>query len=141
VLPEPEALAETTLGTQDERFALVLEDLGTLPRSPAVIAEGFGLRPDLVAEHLDDPRRALWLLPTPAFRERALAGAGRLWSMPRETSDPPRALANRLERDRLLTEHTREAARVRGFAVIEVDGTRGIDEIAATVAEQFAPYL
>lgn len=137
----PSALAATTLGTQDERFELVLDELRSLPTVPPVIAEGFGLRPDLVAPQLDDRQRGVWLLPTPEFRERALGAADRLWSMPRQTSDPTRALANRLERDRLLTDHAREAARSRGLVVVEVDGTRSIDEIAEWIAELWSPWL
>jgi hypothetical protein len=135
------ALFELVLETQDERFALVLEDLAAMPRDRTVVAEGFGLRPDLVAPLLDDPRRAVWLLPTREFRVASLERDGRLWRMPNQTSNPPRALSNRLGRDELLTRHTRREAAARGFATIEVDGTRSLDEVTALVERQFAPWL
>ena len=141
VRPLPAELARTTLRLQEERFALVLEDLRALADGALVIAEGFGLRPDLIAPHVDDPRRAVFLIPTPAFREQALRAAGRLWSMPCDTSNPPVALANRLARDRLLTEQTREAARTRGFTIVDVDGTRGPDALAEAIARQWATWL
>lgn len=141
LLRSSEAMAETTLATQEERFALTVEDLLALPADQGIIAEGFGLRPDLVHPLLTDPRKAIWLVPTPAFRRAALAQRQGLWSLPNQTSDPERALHNRLERDRLLGEHSLAAARERGLSVLLVDGERDLAAMAALVEQAFAPFL
>src|SRR4051794_24655625 len=75
LLRSPEAMLATFHWYAGEGFHLVVEDLRALRRAdPAtpVLAEGFRLLPDLVAP-LAEPGAAVWLLPTPAFREAALA--------------------------------------------------------------------
>lgn len=66
----PEEMAADDLRAFDEPFRMTLEDLSALPASPTVLAEGWGLRPGLVAPLLDSPRRAIFLLPSDRFRER-----------------------------------------------------------------------
>jgi hypothetical protein len=58
-----------------------------------------------------------------------------------QLSDPARAQRNRLARDRLVAEDAVRSARRLGIGVIEVDGSRDADAVAATVADHFAPYL
>jgi hypothetical protein len=61
--------------------------------------------------------------------------------MPNRTSDPECAQEHRIERDALLVERVREQARVHGLRVIDVDGTRTVDEVRAAVEQHFEPYL
>jgi hypothetical protein len=141
VLATPEAMARRSLAFHRERFPLILEDLLALPPTDLLLVEGFGLVPDLVAPLLVAPEQAIWLLPTPAFRRAAIERRGTLWSMPRETSDPARALANRLARDALLTEEIHRLARERGLRVLDVDGRTSLEQTAAQVERWFAPRL
>jgi hypothetical protein len=68
----PEALFRRSMESFEARFAFVLEALAALARrGRPVLAQGFGLTPDLVAPHLDDPRRAIWLIPSEAFKRGA----------------------------------------------------------------------
>jgi len=113
---------------------MILEDLAALP-ADRVVADGFGLLPELIASVTPDRSRAIFLLPTPEFRDWALAQRG--WVAPEGTSDPVRARANRLARDAMLTEHVRERALALGFATIDVDGTRTLADVAADVASRF----
>ena len=53
---------------------------------------------------LQDADHAVWLLPTPAFRDMALASRGALWEIPGKTSDPERARLNLTRRDQMFTE-------------------------------------
>jgi hypothetical protein len=78
-------------------------------------------------------------LPTPAFRAWSLAQRG--WVTIEGTRDPDRARANKLARDALLTEHVRRTATASGLAVIDVDGSRPLADVAADVERQFAPLL
>jgi len=130
----PAQMAEESLADFRERFELVLEDL-TAVSTGRIIADGFGLLPELVAPLLPDSWQAIFLLPTPAFREWALAQRG--WVTIEGTTDPTRARANRLERDALLTEHVRRTAIAQDLLTIDVDGSRPLDEIIALVERQF----
>jgi len=134
----PREMVEAELAEFAERFEMVLEDLAALP-GDRVIADGFGLLPELITPVAPDRRAAIFLLPTPAFRDWALAQRG--WAAREGTSNPVRARANRLARDATLTDHVRERALASGFATIEVDGTRDLQAIAAEVDRHFERLL
>lgn len=136
----PDDLVEATLELHRERFPFILEDLERVP-APAVVVEGFQLLPELVAEQLADPRQAVFLVSTERFRLQALQRRRTAWTMPRRTSNPPRALQNRLDRDEQLAEHIRHDARVRGLSVVEVDGKRPLAVVAADVEARLFPFL
>jgi hypothetical protein len=134
----PAAMAELEIIEFRERFEMVLEDLATLS-AYRVVADGFGLLPELVAPLLADPRQAIFLLPTAAFREWSLTRRG--WLTIEGTRDPDRARANKLARDALLTEHVRRTAAAFGLAVIEIDGSHPLADVTAEVEGRFAPLL
>lgn len=133
----PEEMTRHSLACQDERFGCVLEDLISARVGAPVLAEGFGLRPELVAPLLPSPQQAFWLLPTPEFRAQSLEWSGRTWSLPNETSRPQRAYANLLERDRRLTEHDREQCVALGLGYLEVDGLLSAEQVASVVEAHF----
>jgi len=134
----PEAMLETFHWFRGECFNLIVEDLLRFPRQPGVIVEGFRLLPGLVQPLLSDPRHAVWLLPTPDFRQRALSAreASALGFLAK-TTDPDRALRNLLERDRLFTGVLRaETARL-AMPTIEVHATLSEEDLARQVARVF----
>jgi adenylate kinase family enzyme len=139
-LPVPD-LVEATLSYSRERIELITEDLRALSAGRVVVAEGFELTPEVVAPLIEGPRQAVWLLPRHRFRRETLLTTPQAWAMPSRTSDPERAQAHRIERDALLVECVREQALVRSLRVIDVDGTRTVDEVRAAVEEHFEPYL
>ena len=113
-----------------EGFELIAHDLTDTPRKgAAVIAEGFRLLPDLVAPLLAEPRDAVWLLPTPAFRRAAFEQRGTLWDIASRTSDPERALSNLLERDAMFTDRLRNDLDRLGLLAIEVDVGDSEDDV------------
>jgi hypothetical protein len=134
VLQTPEAMAASTIGQFAERFEMVLEDLATMD-ARGVVAEGFGLLPELLAPYLASRRQAIFLLPTPATRERNYAS--RDWVGILGTSGHARASKNKLDRDALLTEHVRRTARSHGFATIELDGSQPLDTVIAMAERHF----
>lgn len=109
----------------------VLEDLPELPSQPAVLVEG----PQVVPDLLPDDARAVFLVPSPAFQHASLS------PRPMPSSDPARALANRLVKDRLWADRVAELARERGFTVIEVDGSRSTGELCAEIEAEFADFF
>jgi hypothetical protein len=134
----PNTMLETFHWFRGEGFDLIVEDLLRLPREPGVIAEGFRLLPRLVEPLLSVPSRAVWLLPTPAFRRAVVEGRGGSASgFLAETTDPERALRNLLERDRMFTDVLREEAARLGLPAIEVDATMTEDDLAERVTEVF----
>ncbi|MFG2662551.1 hypothetical protein ACGFXD_46665, partial [Streptomyces sp. NPDC048425] len=106
-----------------------------------IIAEGRGLRPELVAPIIDSPRRMVVMVPTPEFRDRQVRELPRATSLGHRVSDPARAQANRLARDRLVAEDAVRTAHQLGIRVIAIDGSRDAAAIADMVADHFSPYL
>ena len=83
--------------------------------------------------------RAVWLLPTPAFREMAVAKRGTMWDIPCRTSDPARARDNILARDALFTDRLRRDIDALGLHARTVDGSLSADGLAdALQAHLFA---
>jgi hypothetical protein len=107
-------------------FDLLLDEL---PAGPVVV-EGFRLLPRLVAPL---GGRAVWLLPTPERREAVMRGREPERAFWLRTSDPERALANLLERDRLFTEALRAECAVLGLPTIDVDGSAPAEAVADRV--------
>ncbi|MFJ1757794.1 hypothetical protein [Kitasatospora sp. NPDC088134] len=137
----PEEMAADTLAGFPIRFEWALDDLRALYTGRPAIAEGWGLRPELVAPLLDSPRRMAVLVPTEEFRRHQLRVLPRAGALGVPVRDPARAQANRVARDRLVAEDAVRHARRLGIRVLEVDGTRDAPAVAADLADQFAPYL
>ena len=140
VLPEPEALFQGLLRSFGDRFPLVLEDLAALPCNGRIVAEGFGLLPELLAPLLSGPAQALWLVPSWDFKLASMTRRGKP-SFSAQVSDPERARSNLLARDRLLAEHIREQVALYGYTLFEVDGSRSPGEMAGRIEQHFAPFL
>ncbi|WP_283134706.1 hypothetical protein [Rhizohabitans arisaemae] len=141
VHPTPEEMAAETLAGFPDRFEWALDDLRALVSGHPIIAEGWGLRPELVAPVIDSARRMVVMVPTPEFRRHQLRTLPRAASLGHPVSDPARAQANRLARDLLVAEDAVRTAHSLGIRVIEVDGSRDAAAIAEDVADHFSPYL
>ncbi|WP_234333704.1 hypothetical protein [Streptomyces viridochromogenes] len=133
----PEIMLETFHWFRGEGFGLIVEDLLRLPREPCVV-EGFRLLPHLVKPLLAAPEHAVWLLPTPefrqaAFRSRAAAGEGFV----RNTSDPAKAGRNLAERDHMFTSRLQAEAEHLGLPALQVETTTTEDALAERVAALF----
>ncbi|NKZ08193.1 hypothetical protein HGB48_31340 [Actinomadura latina] len=128
----PVTMLKTFHWFRGEGFGAIVEDLLRLPADTGVVAEGFRLLPHLVKPLLADPGHAVWLLPTPEFRQAAFDGRG--WEIPGKTSDPELARHNLLERDRMFTDRLSEEAGRLGLTVIEIDTMMDEDESFRQVA-------
>jgi hypothetical protein len=128
VHPRPEQLADRAWQSFSDRFPLVVEDLTALsfPEGMPILAEGFGLTPELMAPLLTDPAHAVWLIPTDEFKHASMRRR-RKGEFGGSVSDPDRALHNLLQRDRLIGEHLTTQARSRGIDVVQVDELHTID--------------
>lgn len=138
VTQTPETMLDTFHWFRGEGFGLIVEDLLRLPREPCVIVEGFRLLPRLVRPLLAAPEHAVWLLPTPEFREAAL----RSRALPSDgfvgkTSDPARAAHNLAERDRLFTEHLCEETRRLRLQALQVDSATAEEDLVDRLTAVF----
>ncbi|MER7372546.1 hypothetical protein [Streptomyces lanatus] len=136
----PQAMLETFHWFRGEGFGLIIEDLLRLPREPHIIVEGFRLLPHLVKPLLARPGNAVWLLPTPEFRQaalrsRAVPGEGFIW----ETSDPERAGRNLAERDRMFTSGLRDEIERLHLRAIQVDTTMDEGDLTEQITAAFRP--
>lgn len=139
VTPEPKELYERSLASFQDRFPLVLQDLQSITTQP-VIAEGFGLTPELVSPLLSHPSQAIWLVPTPQFKSESMLRRNKP-SFRGETGDPERATRNLVSRDALLTQHIQSQAGARGLTVWEIDGSVAAEAMADRLENYFRLYL
>lgn len=134
----PKTMFDTFHWFRGEGFNLIVEDVLRLPREPGVVVEGFRLLPHLVQPLLSVPNRAVWLLPTPEFRQAVIKSrGGSAWGFLAKTGDPERALRNLLERDRMFTDMLREETSRLGLTAIEVDTTTTEDDLTRRVSGVF----
>ncbi|MFI5630038.1 hypothetical protein ACIA8E_11770 [Streptomyces sp. NPDC051664] len=134
----PETMLETFHWFRGEGFGLIVEDLLRLPREPCVVVEGFRLLPHLVNPLLAVPGHAVWLLPTPEFRQAAIRrretpGEGFTW----RTSDPDKANRNLAERDRMFTKRLCDETERLELRTIEADTTMTEDDLTEQVTIAF----
>ncbi|MFD0690162.1 shikimate kinase [Actinomadura fibrosa] len=138
VTRSPREMLDTFHWYHGEGFDLILDDLLSLPADRPVVAEGFRLLPGLVRPLLADPDHAVWLLPTPRFREAVFADrGGAAWRLVAKTSDPRRALRNLLKRDALFTDQLSEQTRRLGLTTSTVDSAMTEETLTRRVTEQF----
>lgn len=137
----PKDMAAETLAGFPVRFEWALDDLRALVSGRPVIAEGWGLRPELIAPITGSLRQVVVMVPTEAFRDRQLHELTRAATIGHDVSDPARAQHNRLERDRLVADDAVHSAQRLGIHVIEIDGTHDASAVADIVADRFRPYL
>ncbi|MEU0898539.1 hypothetical protein [Streptomyces massasporeus] len=134
----PETMLETFHWFRGEAFGPIVEDLARMPAGTPVVVEGFRLLPHLVEPLLPGPGHAVWLLPTPQFRQCAFTSrATPEGGFTRRTRDPARADRNLAVRDALFTGRLREETTRRGLPAVTVDGTMTADELAGRVGEVF----
>lgn len=133
----PETMFETFQWFRGEGFDLIADDLLRLPTEPCVVVEGFRLLPHLVND-LTVANHAIWLLPTPEFRQAVVESrGGSAWSFLARTTDPDRALRNLLERDRMFTDHLRDETKRLNLHAIEVDISTTSDDLTRRVMDLF----
>ena len=136
----PRTMAAATLATSAEKLPMVIADVLALPATMPVLVEGPWLFPEAIAPLLSSPRQAVWLAPTRAFKRASAARRDKPTSR-HQTSDPARATRHWYARDLLVDAHIRRGVAAIGLTLLEVDGARSVEDMAARVAAHFAPFL
>ncbi|GGT75606.1 hypothetical protein [Actinomadura citrea] len=138
VARSPREMLDTFHWYRGEGFALIVEDLLALPADRPVLAEGFRLLPELVRPLLTEMDRAVWLLPTPGFRQTVFDGrGGPAWGFVAKTGDPHHALRNLLQRDAMFTDRLTEQTRDLDLNGLKVDLTVTEEDLARRVSAAF----
>jgi 2-phosphoglycerate kinase len=137
----PEEMAAAVLTGFQTSFEWTMDDLRALVSGRPIVAEGWGLRPELVTPLLDDKRRMIVMVPTEEFRQHQLKVLPRASELKQDLSNPELGQRNRVARDRLIAEDVICEAQAHGIRVLYVDGSKNEHEVADQVQEHFAPYL
>jgi hypothetical protein len=117
--PPDELLA---MSLHRERGQMVVDDVGSLPETPLLVAEGSEVPAWVISGGLSDETRAIWLMPTPSFQRTRIAGL------------PPGARTLYA----LLRDVVEGETREHGAPVLTIDGTLRIDEVTDAGEELFA---
>ncbi|MBZ0302047.1 MAG: ATP-binding protein [Anaerolineae bacterium] len=135
----PDVLMKQVIDIYAEEFPMILDDLRSLPRDRSVLVEGTALMPEFVAEVLTDPRRAIWVIPTAAFQFEFYPQRG-AWvaQILAQCSQPELALQNWMNRDQATAQHVRQEAAARQLRVLDVDGSRTIENNARVISQHFS---
>lgn len=119
-----------------ERIDLVCEDLAAMACDRPIVAEGPGFFPDVLRALNVPASRAIWLIPTEAFK-RASHARRRKGEHLATTSDPETAKRHHLERDLLLAAAYRQEVCAANLPWIEVTGIDDAATITHSVARHF----
>ena len=106
-----------------ERGPMIVDDVRSLPSSPLLVAEGSTVAPSAV----DEPGRAVWLLPTPEFQRARFEERG----LPQAARDVYLLLADTIALD----------AAAHCVPVFPIDGALGVDEVVEEVERRFLAAL
>ncbi|MDZ4719778.1 MAG: hypothetical protein SH847_15110 [Roseiflexaceae bacterium] len=137
----PSVMLETFHWFRGEGFSMIIDDILRLPKQPGMIVEGFRLLPHLVQPLLAVHRQAVWLIPTPDFRQAVFTSrGGPQWGFIGKTSDPECALRNVLERDAMFTQRLHEEATHLHMNTIQVDTSMMVDDLTSRVTDAFGLY-
>ncbi|MBA3276776.1 MAG: hypothetical protein H0T72_13380 [Chloroflexia bacterium] len=120
-----------------EEFSLILDDLGNLPSTRPILAEGSALMPELL-ETLNLPNhRAIWLVPTPELQRAHYARRDWVPTFLAGCTDQAQAWHNWMERDIGFAALVVDRARALGRTLITVDGSQPLGAILDQVLVHF----
>jgi len=121
-----------------EEFAMILDDLLALPKSPPILAEGTALLPDCVNGILLNPHRAIWIVPSEPFQRKHYPDRGPwVQGILSQCTDPDLAFQNWMDRDVAFARWVSRRTTELGLEMIEVDGKRTIADNGQAVARHF----
>ncbi len=136
----PEAMARATITSWSERCRMAFEDIANMAKDSAVIAEGPGFFPSVLAPVLTSKRKAIWLVPREDFKRHTAAARGKPGNRS-ETTNPDLASANIIARDLLIGARIREDCLTFDLNCLQVSGSEGIGTVLRVVEDQFRCWL
>jgi 2-phosphoglycerate kinase len=132
-----ESLVQDVIACYREHFALVLEDIFSLPKRTSLLVEGTALLPAQVASVLSHPSHAIWLIPTADFQRAHYSKRDWVRSVLAQCSEPEVAFHNWMERDIRFARWIEAEASATHLSLLRVDGNQTIEQKAEAVGRQF----
>ncbi|KGX87133.1 hypothetical protein [Pontibacillus marinus] len=123
------------------RFPYVLRDLSKYQTSSTILAEGFGLTPELVFPYLDHPKDAVWIISSEEKKREMMLKRNKMNGMFNDPEKEIQAEENMLQRDLKIGSMIKEQADELGLSVIHVDKNTSIEQVYNTVEKQFERIL
>ena len=126
---------ETELAYCRDVFAMIVEDLLSLPSSPPILAEGTDLLPECVKPLLANPGRAFWLVPTTEFQYNYYSKRAWVHDILKNCTQPAKAFSNWMGRDAGFADRVEESATSLGLDVMRIDGNLSVADVAGIVEQ------
>jgi 2-phosphoglycerate kinase len=120
-----------------EEFGMVVDDLLRMSIAGPLLAEGTSLLPECVAPLLARPEQAIWVVPAEDFQREKYARREWVSDILAQCRQPEEAWENWMGRDAAFASAVADDARERGLQVMEVDGSRSVQDNAGMIASQF----
>jgi 2-phosphoglycerate kinase len=132
-----ESLLRDVIACYREHFALVLEDIVSLPKGKSLLVEGTALLPAQVASVLSRPSHAIWLIPTADFQRAHYFKRDWVRSVLAQCSEPEVAFHNWMERDIRFARWIETEVNATQLSLLTVDGNQTIEQNAEAAAQHF----
>lgn len=121
----------------DEEFGMIVDDVRQIQEDRAIIAEGTGMLPKLVAPLLEDCSQAVWLVPTARFQLEYYGQRDWVDDVLNQCDDPKAAFDHWMGREIAFAKRIADEVNQLGLTLIVVDGTESMESVARKVEERF----
>ncbi len=132
-----ESLVQEVTACYREHFALILEDVISLPKQKPLLVEGTALLPREVVGVLPNRNQAVWVVPTVDFQREHYSKREWVNGILQQCDDSEAAFQNWMERDIQFARWVIAEAEALDCRLMMVDGQHTIEENAAMLAAHF----
>jgi 2-phosphoglycerate kinase len=132
-----DSLIKDVIACYREHFALILEDVLSLPQHKLLLLEGTALLPSQVAPFLLDRRRAIWVIPTADFLRAHYSKREWAREVAAQCDNSEAAFDHWMKRDAGFAQWVATEVEDLGLKLLQVDGKRTVEENALLVADFF----
>ena len=130
-------LLQNVIACYREHFALILKDVLTIAKDKPLLVEGTALLPRHVAEVLPNRNQAAWVIAGADFQREHYRRREWARGIVNQCHDPELAFRNWMERDVQFAGWVRAEVTALGLRLLEVDGSRSVEENAESIAAYF----
>ncbi|OKP82537.1 hypothetical protein [Paenibacillus sp. P32E] len=123
-----------------EDFSFVIKDLAKRKDKPVVV-EGNQLLPSLVSAHLNEHHKAIWIIPTEQFQREQYSKREWIQGILQNTENPALAFNKWMSRDALFSEFVQKSAFELQLNVLEVDGSKTLQENFRLIENLFSEII
>lgn len=133
-------LVQDVIKCYSEHFSLVLEDVLAFPGNKRLLVEGTALLPREVFKVLPKRGKVIWVVPTFDFQKEKYSQREWVFETLNNCREPETAFENGMRRDAEFANFVASEVKELNLEWLLVDGSKTIEENAATVAKHFGFY-